>query len=337
MYSSTAFDMPSACDGSTATDKRREKRRHVGDRAVQRHAVGQTQLGDQPFQFGPLFALAGDVEGGRRKLGCQCAAARMNTSTPLTGRRLATTPTRGMRPIVADGSAANRSRSTPFSSTTTFRVRPAFRGQQRLPGRLAVGQRHVGEPADDAAEPAVRRRQPVAEVVADPDHPPHAGQPGQRHAEIRRVEEVRLNDVDPVLAPEAGRASRRPRASAGLCSDVRPSRSTGQSVGFERAALGVGAVEQDEGRVDAAAVEGTDQGEHLRLGPAAGEAVDQEADADRRVSPDPSGARGRNAPLAPLGRGDTVPRCDPTSVTAHNLQRTSFSNSSHTAAPGRRT
>ena len=49
---------------------------------------------------------------------------------------------------------------------------------------------------------------------------------------------------------------------------------------FEGPAFGIGPIQQDESRLDTPAVQGTDEGQDLRLGPAPSKAVDQETNAD---------------------------------------------------------
>jgi hypothetical protein len=48
--------------------------------------------------------------------------------------------------------------------------------------------------------------EPVAKVVADADDPFYATEPGDRHGEVGRVEEVGLNNVRPVPPPEPAEA-----------------------------------------------------------------------------------------------------------------------------------
>src|SRR5207244_5969292 len=69
-----------------------------------------------------------------------------------------------------------------------YRIRVgAVVGDDGLPAGLTVGQREVGQAAEEAAEPAVQRGQPVAQVVAGADDVRHAGEAANEHAEVSAV------------------------------------------------------------------------------------------------------------------------------------------------------
>jgi len=137
MNSNSAFDMPSAYDGSTAISSAARKPGHVPRPCLnQRHLRAESQFRNQSFQLRPLFALAGDEEPApvvaRLRRG---PAARINTSIPFTGRRFASVPM-----VIPPTRAGGRNGGETIEIDPRFRERSASAGSRPRSSAAPPGQ-----------------------------------------------------------------------------------------------------------------------------------------------------------------------------------------------------
>ena len=203
---------------------------------------------------------------------------------PLTGRRFATAPTRTRPP--------KRRRRQRLRSGRDRRRSPARRTLRASPPSASRSACRAGSQfvsvastsrADDAAERAVPRRQPVADVVAHPHARAARRQRGPAARRSRRCRGSTPARRRRAVAPEAGELRRRGQGGRAVQRRQPEPQDGAVGRGESRLSASVPSSSTSDGS-NRDAVERADQREQLRLGAAAGQPVDQEADADHATT-----------------------------------------------------
>ena len=127
-----------------------------------------------------------------------------------TGRKFATQPTRtrGFRRVGKHESAELRGIDAVLQHHDSFGAM-SFICDQCLSAGFGVGECRVHEWPDESAERTVSPRHPVTEVVPHANDFLDSRELRDRRAEIRRVKEVDLEHIGPVLPEERAQPERR--------------------------------------------------------------------------------------------------------------------------------